>query len=68
MAECETIVRLEINAALYRDAIRCAQEAEMEIPRFLTEIIEAYVATRRMRKDVPKIKLGTITKKMRGEE
>lgn len=51
----ETIVHLHINQTLYKNAELCARECEMEVPRFLAEVIESYVAARRLGKTVPSL-------------
>ena len=52
----EIIVNLRINSILLRDAKLCAQALDMEPERFMEECIEAEIAVRRCRKQIPNIK------------
>lgn len=49
----ESTISLRINSVLLRDAERLAVELEMETERFIEEVLEAYVAGKRLNKTVP---------------
>jgi len=49
----ETIVNLRINSVLLKDAAKIATEMEIEVERLIEEIVESFVATARLKKQVP---------------
>jgi hypothetical protein len=53
MSEKVATVILHINPILLRDAKMCALELEIEPERFMAEAIEAEIAVRRLRKQIP---------------
>lgn len=49
----EISVRLRLHRTLYEDAQKCAKAANMNPERFMSEVIEQYVAGRRWEKTLP---------------
>jgi len=46
-------IRMTVNRALYNDATALASDCNLDVERFMEEVIEAYVAERRLAKAIP---------------